>query len=136
MLGLFITCLIRYLLKKFSKSRITMDPAINYIWVPSTTGNFSVSSAYRFIYDYMSNDASSSNFPQFWKAIWKLNLNDRLKIFIWKIAWNMLPTRERLSQISISILDPSCPLCKVATDSLQHLFFECFYARVVWRHSF
>jgi hypothetical protein len=48
----------------------------------------------------------------------------------------MLPTKECLSQISISILDSSCPLCKVATDSLHHLFFECFYARVVWRHSF
>ena len=32
--------------------------------------------------------------------------------------------------------DLSCPLCKVADDSLQHLFFECIFARVVWRHSF
>jgi hypothetical protein len=118
------------------KIRITMDFADNYIWTPSTAGNFSISSAYHFISDYMSNDASSSNFPQFWRAIWKLNLNNRLKIFIWKIAWNILPTKERLRQISISILDSSCPLCKVATDSFQHLFFECFYARVVWRHSF
>jgi hypothetical protein len=82
--------------KEILKIQITMDPAINYIWTPSTAGNFSVSSAYRFISDYMSNVASSSNFPQFWKAIWKLNLNDRLKIFIWKIAWNMLPTKKRL----------------------------------------
>jgi hypothetical protein len=122
--------------KEILKIRITIDPTINYIWTPSTSGNFSISSAYCFIFDYMSNDASSSNFSQFWKAIWKLNLNDRLKIFIWKIAWNMLLTKECLRQISISILDSSCPLCKVATDSLHHLFFECFYARVVWRHFF
>jgi hypothetical protein len=24
----------------------------------------------------------------------------------------------------------------VANDSLHHLFFECIFARVVWRHSF
>jgi ribonuclease HI len=118
------------------KIRITMDSAINYIWTPSTSGRFTVSSAYRFISDLMSNNSSTSTSPQFWKAIWKLNLNDRLRIFIWKIASNMLPTKERLCQISIPILDSSCPLCKLATDSLQRLFFECFFARVVWRHSF
>ena len=44
--------------------------------------------------------------------------------------------KERLSQLFHVNSDISCPLCKVADDSLQHLFFECIYARVVWRHSF
>jgi hypothetical protein len=35
----------------------------------------------------------------FWKSIWKLNLNDRLRLFIWKIAWNLFPTMERLNAI-------------------------------------
>ena len=73
--------------------------------------------------------------PFFWKSIWKLNLNDRLKLFLWKIAWNILPTMERLGQL-FPISDTHCPLCKVADDSLSHLFFECFFARVVWHHSF
>ncbi|XP_059428504.1 uncharacterized protein LOC132162261 [Corylus avellana] len=29
-----------------------------------------------------------------------------------------------------------CPLCKSALDSLQHLFFNCIFARVVGRNSF
>jgi hypothetical protein len=32
--------------------------------------------------------------------------------------------------------DISCPLCKIANDSFQHLFFGCIFARVVWCHSF
>jgi hypothetical protein len=32
--------------------------------------------------------------------------------------------------------DLSCLLCKVADDSLQHLFFECIFAHVVWCHFF
>jgi hypothetical protein len=28
-----------------------------------------------------------------------------------------------------------CPLCKVEEDSLSHLFFSCFFARVSWRLS-
>jgi hypothetical protein len=74
-------------------------------------------------------------FLLFWKSIWKLNLNDRLRLFLWKIAWNILPTKERLGHL-FPISDTHCPLCKVADDSLTHLFFECFFARVVWRLSF
>jgi hypothetical protein len=54
---------------------------------------------------------------------------------LWKIAWNILPTKEHLGQL-FPISDSYCPLCKMADDSLIHLFFECFFARVVWRHSF
>jgi hypothetical protein len=58
-----------------------------------------------------------------------------LRLFLWKIAWSVLPTKERLGQL-FPISDTYCPLCKVADDSLTHLFFECFFARVVWCHSF
>jgi hypothetical protein len=32
--------------------------------------------------------------------------------------------------------DATCHLCKVREDSLQHLFFNCVFARVVCRYSF
>jgi hypothetical protein len=47
------------------KIRISLDSGINYIWAPSTSRRFSVSSTYRFIFEYNSNDASPSNFSQF-----------------------------------------------------------------------
>jgi hypothetical protein len=55
---------------------------------------------------------------------------------MWKIAWNILPTTERLGHLFNVHLDFSCPLCKTAEDSLYHLFFGCTFARIVWRHSF
>jgi hypothetical protein len=55
---------------------------------------------------------------------------------MWKIAWNILPTTERLCHLFDVQLDFSCPLCKIAEDSLYHLFFGCTFARIVWRHSF
>jgi hypothetical protein len=55
---------------------------------------------------------------------------------LWKIAWNIIPTKERLGQLFNVNFDISCPLCKIANDSFQHLFFGCIFARVVWRHSF
>jgi hypothetical protein len=73
----------------------------------------------------------------FWKKLWKLNLNDRLRLFLWKIAWNILPTTSRINSIlPLPNRQPECPLCKIAYDSLHHLFFNCIFARFVWRHSF
>jgi hypothetical protein len=112
---------------------ISTDPSTQYIWTPSTSGRFSTSSVYSLI--SASRSSSNSVSSTFWKSIWKLNLNDRLRLFLWKIAWNILPTKERLGQL-FPISDTHCPLCKVAADSLKHLFFDCFYAQVVWRLSF
>jgi hypothetical protein len=112
---------------------ISSDPRTQYIWTPSISGSFSTSSAYCLI----SAARSPSSFVSstIWKSLWKLNLNDRLRLFLWKIAWNILPTKARLGQL-FPISDTHCPLCKVADDSLSHMFFECFYARIVWRLSF
>jgi hypothetical protein len=64
------------------KIRISDKIGTDYLWTPSTTGQFTVSSAYRFISEVSSNNAASSNSPQFWKSLWKLNLNDRLRLFL------------------------------------------------------
>jgi hypothetical protein len=55
---------------------------------------------------------------------------------LWKFALNVLPAKEQLSQLFHVNSNISFPLCKVADDSLQHLFLECIFARVAWRHSF
>jgi hypothetical protein len=116
------------------KTRISLDQDPTYLWTASTSGRFSVSSAYNLI---ASNPIISNSITlQLWNSLWKLNLNDRLRLFLWKIAWNILPTQERPGQLFHINSDISCPLCKVADDSLQHLLFNCIFARVVWRHSF
>ena len=109
-----------------------LDPS--YIWTPSSSGRLSVSSAYKFI--TASNSISSTEPSHLWNSLWKLKLNDRLRLFLWKIAWDILPTQMRLGQLLQLNTISSCPLCKAANDSLHHLFFDCFFVRVVWRHSF
>jgi ribonuclease HI len=117
-------------------TRISTEFAPHFFWTPSLSGKFFVSSAYTFITGSNSNTSISPLRPQFWNSIWKLKLNDRLRLFLWKITWNILPTTERLGHLFDVNLDSSCPLCKVDEDSLYHLFFGCSFARIVWRHSF
>jgi hypothetical protein len=117
-------------------TRISTEIAPTFLWTPSTSGKFSVSSAYSFITGSSTNTSISPIWPQFWNSIWKLKLNDRLRLFLWKIAWNILPTTEQLGHLFNVHLDFSCPLCKIVEDFLYHLFFGCTFARIVWRHSF
>jgi hypothetical protein len=75
------------LAREILKTRIFTAPNPSYLWTPSSSGRFSISSVYKFIIASSSNPSSMT--PQFWNSLWKLNLNDRLRLFIWKIAWNI-----------------------------------------------
>jgi hypothetical protein len=107
-----------------------------YIWTPAANGLFSTKSAHRLISSQRSNPPNSPLTASNWKLLWKLNLNDRLRLFLWKIAWDIVPSNSRLNTIfSIPKANLVCPLCKVEEDSLSHLFFNCFFARISWRLS-
>jgi len=106
------------------------------LWTPSCSGRFSTTSAYLAILnnDFTGNSLHSPS--SFWKDIWKLQLIDHLKLFLWKIAWNILQTTMQLQSIIPALrLDTPYSLCKSGPDSTRHLFFHCHYAQVIWRLS-
>ncbi|XP_010507236.1 PREDICTED: uncharacterized protein LOC104783832 [Camelina sativa] len=63
--------------------------------------------------------------------IWKLLAPSKLKIFIWKAASGALPVLERLNSRGMK-LDPLCETCGMEGESINHLLFECSFARQVW----
>ena len=50
--------------------------------------------------------------------------NETLKYYIWKIAWDVLHTREFVAQ-RIAGLDSFCPWCHHPQESVVHVLFEC-----------
>jgi hypothetical protein len=107
-----------------------------FIWTPSTNGLFTTKSAHKLISSQKTQHSISPLPTANWKILWKLNLNDRLKLFLWKIAWHIVPSKSRLNSVFlIPQIDLVCPLCNVEEDSLPHLFFKCFFARISWRLS-
>jgi ribonuclease HI len=107
-----------------------------YLWTPSCSGRFTTNSVYFAILNNDFTGASLLSPSLFWKDIWKLQLTDRLCLFLWKIAWDILPMTSRLQSILPAYqLNASCLLCKTGPDSIRHLFFHCPFARVIWRLS-
>jgi hypothetical protein len=63
--------------------------------------------------------------------LWNLKVNERLKLMLWKIAWESLPTKEFIGN-RIHLDDINCPHCNSQIESVVHLFFECPIAVIIW----
>jgi hypothetical protein len=114
-----------------------VQPSSPFLWTPSSNGLFSTKSAYSLLCQSRSSTPPSPLSIPSWKHLWKLDLCDRLKLFLWKITWNLVPTKSRLNSVFHIPSDESvCPLCRSDLDSLSHLFFSCIFARIAWKESF
>uniref|UniRef100_A0A2N9FKX2 RNase H type-1 domain-containing protein n=1 Tax=Fagus sylvatica TaxID=28930 RepID=A0A2N9FKX2_FAGSY len=101
-----------------------------WIWLRSSTGELSVSSAYKEI--RKSEEFNQSN-PVIGK-IWKTSIHERLKMHLWRIASNLLPTKVALAKINPSA-DTSCPLCALFQETSLHLFWQCSLAKALWFYT-
>lgn len=61
--------------------------------------------------------------------IWHLSIHPRVRLFIWKLAWNVLPTCSLLSRRGMSI-SPMCPVCGIEEETMDHAIFLCDLAEV------
>lgn len=98
------------------------------IWVKDSKGVFSVKSTYRVEQEDTSNSLSLS-VP--WQKIWSLKPHERVKMLLWRIGSNSLPTKESL-MLRLGSNDNLCPLCESAVKTCTHLFFKCPIARPIW----
>ncbi|KAL0001790.1 hypothetical protein SO802_015571 [Lithocarpus litseifolius] len=63
------------------------------IWVHNPKGNFTVKSAFQTLID---QHLLPINSDVDWKKIWKIKAPERVKMLIWRIGANILPTNENL----------------------------------------
>lgn len=101
---------------------------------------FTVKSAYSVLRQAAStttfNRASSSYQPphQLWNTIWKLQIAPKLKIFLWSLCQNALPTKDNLFCRKISA-NPICTLCSSKQlETVEHLFLCYPWTSQVWSH--
>jgi hypothetical protein len=63
--------------------------------------------------------------PAAWLSLWGLKMQARLKHLLWKVAWDILPSRAKIGRFVVNE-DPStwlCPFCKGPLETLPHIFF-------------
>ncbi|KAG8382638.1 hypothetical protein BUALT_Bualt05G0098200 [Buddleja alternifolia] len=108
----------------------------NLVWTPTSSGKFSVKSAYASVisYKFQSPHPSHNNLNTIYSLLWKAKIHDRFKVFIWRLLHKSLPTREILGRF-IALETNVCPFCHGETESDFHLFLECPFVRQIWWES-
>lgn len=100
------------------------------IWAPSTSGKFSVKSAYKLLIQECLS--TSPQFPKkLWQLVWSSNLHTRHALLLWKMISHVIPTLDRLNQ-RIPLDDTNCYLCGNMLESVDHLALKCPLSRLLW----
>lgn len=92
------------------------------VWKWGKNGLFSVKT----MYNHMCRNDVGANECFIWKA--KLPL--KIKIFIWLVLRNAIPTRDNLARRRWQG-STRCSFCE-EEETILHLFFDCVSARVIW----
>ncbi|XP_021765924.1 uncharacterized protein LOC110730427 [Chenopodium quinoa] len=71
---------------------------------------------------------------EFVKLIWRMNIQPKWKIFLWKLYHDGIAVKENLARRGIQI-DNICGYCGVAPKDSQHLFRFCILAKKTWGKS-
>ena len=109
------------------------------IWPAGGNGEYSVKSGYKILCeDKDSGAASSSDRSEqdlFWKRIWRLCLPNKIKLFLWQVCSNALPTKENLKRSNV-LDDAKCCACLSAQESTFHAIWSCELLHQIWNPCF
>ena len=110
-----------------------------FSWKFNKSGLFTVKSAYWLA----SKEKTETNLPEISmmpslnvliERTWKLQTVPKIKVFIWKSISDALPTDDLITKRGMKI-DKRCQTCGAEVESINHLLFDCSFARLVWANS-
>ena len=91
-------------------------------WRLASSGKFSVKSMYR--------ELCHGQIPAAATGLWKAKIPLKIKVFLWQLCQDRLPTSINLAKRNGPASGP-CALCGVPEDA-DHTFFLCSLARFAW----
>jgi hypothetical protein len=94
-----------------------------FVWRLTTSGGFTVKSMYLDLLDDQTKYLR--------KYIWKIKVPLKIKIFMWFLHRKVILTKDNLAKRNWEG-SKTCVFCD-KDESIQHLFFECPLAKIVWR---
>jgi ribonuclease HI len=94
-------------------------------WIGTGTGIFTIASAYMLLCRFNDDDWNTD-----WVRIWKLNVPERVRSFMWLVRHDRLITNYRKNKMHIG--DPWCNHCVDVVEDTLHVLRDCPLAKSVW----
>lgn len=108
------------------------------LWTLESLGNFLVNSMHNNLVGQQLGGVSPLTTVE-WHDLWHLTVHARFKMLMWKVVWDLLPTKGRVAARQRSSteanLDILCPLYGKSLESPHHLLLMCPFSHVIWSES-
>ncbi|XP_012835792.1 PREDICTED: uncharacterized protein LOC105956483 [Erythranthe guttata] len=114
------------------------------VWHYSRSGKFTVKSCYHNIMTrrctsteiHPLGTSSNNEAKDLWKYLWHSSIPPKVKIFVWRAVWDIIPTKVALFRRHIT-MNPFCALCGTTTETTTHALIGCRGLPDVWQsHPF
>ncbi|CAB4299130.1 unnamed protein product [Prunus armeniaca] len=77
--------------------------------------------------------ASNSNFENIWLRLWRMQVANKVKVFLWRCMHEILPCRQNLFFKRV-VSNPICFQCHEAPETVLHALWDCPAAHEELRH--
>lgn len=104
------------------------------IWHYDKRGTYSVKNGYQVAMQIKFPDHPSCSTRFQWNMIWKLEILEKVTIFLWRAAHDLLPTAENLWKWRV-LQAPTYQLCRCKMESISHALLDCKMVRKIWNCS-
>ena len=79
-------------------------------------------------------NSSNSKLRKWWTGMWNLGIPPKVKVFLWRLFHDAIPTGVNLIRRNIPI-NLMCNSCLKYEETSMHVFVTCNYAEYVWRNE-
>ncbi|XP_075666130.1 uncharacterized protein LOC142635963 [Castanea sativa] len=112
----------------------TTSIADTLTWPFNASGTYTVKSGYKFL----AKEELHNQFPghsdhnsELWKLIWGLDVQIKIKKFVWRLSRDAIPVKKNLKKRKI-LDDDKCDHCGQAKESVLHAIWEYAKLSTIW----
>ncbi|OMP06477.1 hypothetical protein CCACVL1_01552 [Corchorus capsularis] len=105
------------------------------IWNGTMLGEFTVCSAYHVARRVIGRQELPLQLRSpIWRYIWSAGIMPKIQYFMWRLVWNILPTKSNLNKRGMEIAG-TCEVCGGEESADAHVFFNCHLSKLVWEDA-
>lgn len=111
------------------------------IWTSCRDGIYSVKSGYKLLMELVevnepaANVTSVNELKSTWNAIWKLQVPNKIKLLMWRVGSDSLPTKVNLTKRML-LTEIACTQCNQWPKDTLHALWTCPQLYLVWQVLF
>lgn len=106
-----------------------------WAWEKERFGVYTVKSAYKLLHsvkmENIAGHSPSSSDGWVWKAVWRLPVPPKVRVFWWRVLKEFLPARAVLHRRHIDSI-AYCEVCGNPEESIMHVLLECSVEKEFW----